>query len=93
MITSLLLLATLFLIQARMPLAFLATWAHCWLMLSHIKTNRRMNKQTKMTKMNNNNKKKEMISLEINDTFYIICREELICVKTLIKCPCCNLRR
>ncbi|KAK4823068.1 hypothetical protein QYF61_025407 [Mycteria americana] len=30
-ITALLLLATLFLIQARMPLAFLATWAHCWL--------------------------------------------------------------
>ena len=33
-ITSLFLLATLFLIQARMPLAFLATWAHCWLMFS-----------------------------------------------------------
>ncbi|RMC10080.1 hypothetical protein DUI87_12878 [Hirundo rustica rustica] len=32
--TSLLLLATPFLIQARMPLAFLATWAHCWLMFS-----------------------------------------------------------
>ncbi|CAM9638949.1 unnamed protein product, partial [Bubo scandiacus] len=31
-ITSLSLLATLFLIQARMSLAFLATWAHCWLM-------------------------------------------------------------
>ncbi|TRZ13217.1 hypothetical protein HGM15179_013891 [Zosterops borbonicus] len=30
--TSLLLLATLFLIQTRMPLAFLATRAHCWLM-------------------------------------------------------------
>ncbi|RMC01165.1 hypothetical protein DUI87_22256 [Hirundo rustica rustica] len=30
--TSLLLLATL--IQARMPLALLATWAHCWLMFS-----------------------------------------------------------
>ncbi|KAK4814368.1 LOW QUALITY PROTEIN: hypothetical protein QYF61_017781 [Mycteria americana] len=33
MITSLLLLATLFLIQARMSLAFFATWAHCWLIL------------------------------------------------------------
>ncbi|RMC03548.1 hypothetical protein DUI87_20748 [Hirundo rustica rustica] len=33
--TSLLLLATPFLIQARMPLAFLATWVHCWLMFSH----------------------------------------------------------
>ncbi|RMC15738.1 hypothetical protein DUI87_07942 [Hirundo rustica rustica] len=32
--TSLLLLATPFLIQARMPLALLATWAHCWLMFS-----------------------------------------------------------
>ncbi|RMC14912.1 hypothetical protein DUI87_07089 [Hirundo rustica rustica] len=32
--SSLLLLATPFLIQARMPLAFLATWAHCWLMFS-----------------------------------------------------------
>ncbi|RMC17223.1 hypothetical protein DUI87_05801 [Hirundo rustica rustica] len=32
--TSLLLLATPFLIQARMPLALLATRAHCWLMLS-----------------------------------------------------------
>ena len=31
MITALLLLATLCLIQARMLLAFLATWAHCWL--------------------------------------------------------------
>ncbi|RMC13507.1 hypothetical protein DUI87_08583 [Hirundo rustica rustica] len=28
---TLLLLATPFLIQARMPLALLATWAHCWL--------------------------------------------------------------
>jgi len=37
-ITSLLLLATLFLIQARMPLAFLATWAHCWLMFSWLST-------------------------------------------------------
>ena len=26
-----LLLATLFLMQAKMPLAFLATWTHCWL--------------------------------------------------------------
>ncbi|RMC15225.1 hypothetical protein DUI87_07409 [Hirundo rustica rustica] len=33
-LTSLLLLATPFLIQARMPLALLATWAHCWLMFS-----------------------------------------------------------
>ena len=33
-ISSLLMLATLFLIQAKMPLAFLATWAHCWLMFS-----------------------------------------------------------
>ncbi|RMC05423.1 hypothetical protein DUI87_18615 [Hirundo rustica rustica] len=32
--TSLLLLATPFLIQARMPLALLATRAHCWLMFS-----------------------------------------------------------
>ncbi|TRZ25363.1 hypothetical protein HGM15179_001681 [Zosterops borbonicus] len=32
--TSLLLLATLFLMQARVPLAFLATWTHCWLMFS-----------------------------------------------------------
>ncbi|RMC15380.1 hypothetical protein DUI87_07571 [Hirundo rustica rustica] len=32
--TSLLLLATPFLIQARMPLALLATWARCWLMFS-----------------------------------------------------------
>ncbi|KAK4829008.1 hypothetical protein QYF61_001764 [Mycteria americana] len=38
-ITSLVLLATLFLIQARMPLAFLATWAHCWLILSRLSTN------------------------------------------------------
>lgn len=29
MVTSLLLLATLFLIQARKPLKFLATWTHC----------------------------------------------------------------
>ena len=39
MITALLLLATLVLTQARMPLAFLATWAHCWLMFSHLSTN------------------------------------------------------
>ncbi|KAK4821334.1 hypothetical protein QYF61_018239 [Mycteria americana] len=39
MITSLVLLAMLFLIQARMPLAFLATWAHCWLILSRLLTN------------------------------------------------------
>ncbi|RMB98799.1 hypothetical protein DUI87_25018 [Hirundo rustica rustica] len=32
--TSLLLLATPFLIQARMPLALLATLAHCWLVFS-----------------------------------------------------------
>jgi len=37
-ITSLLLLATLFLTQARMPLAFLATWTHCWLMFSQLST-------------------------------------------------------
>ena len=37
-ITSLLLLATLFLIEARMPLAFLATWTHCWLMFSRRST-------------------------------------------------------
>ena len=36
--TSLVLLATLFLIQARMPLAFLATWTHCWLMFSRLLT-------------------------------------------------------
>ena len=39
MITSLLLLATPFLIQARMLLAFLATWAHCWLMFNQLSTN------------------------------------------------------
>uniref|UniRef100_A0A663N628 Uncharacterized protein n=1 Tax=Athene cunicularia TaxID=194338 RepID=A0A663N628_ATHCN len=33
-VTSLLLLATLVLTQARMPLAFLATQAHCWLLFS-----------------------------------------------------------
>jgi len=38
MITSLLLLATLFLIQARIPLALLATWAHCWLMFRRLST-------------------------------------------------------
>ncbi|KAK4814524.1 hypothetical protein QYF61_021625 [Mycteria americana] len=38
-ITALLLLATLFLIQARMLLAFLATWAPCWLMFSRLSTN------------------------------------------------------
>ncbi|KAK4826411.1 hypothetical protein QYF61_008944 [Mycteria americana] len=38
-ITSLVLLATLFLIQARMPLAFLATWAHCWLIFSRLSIN------------------------------------------------------
>ncbi|KAK4822584.1 LOW QUALITY PROTEIN: hypothetical protein QYF61_017170 [Mycteria americana] len=32
-------LATLFLIQARMPLAFLATWAHCWLIFRRLLTN------------------------------------------------------
>jgi len=35
-ITSLLLLAALFLIQARMLLAFLATWAHYWLKFSQL---------------------------------------------------------
>ena len=34
MITSLGLLTMLFLMQARMPLTFLAIWAHCWLMFS-----------------------------------------------------------
>jgi len=34
MITSLILMAMLFLIKARMPLALLATWAHCWFMFS-----------------------------------------------------------
>jgi len=29
----------IFLIQARMPLAFLVTWAHCWLMFSQLSTN------------------------------------------------------
>ena len=38
-ITSLVLLATLFLVQARMLLAFLVTWAHCWLMFSQLSTN------------------------------------------------------
>jgi len=38
MITPLLLLAVIFLIQARMPLAFLATWAHCWLLFSQTST-------------------------------------------------------
>ena len=38
-ITSLLLLTALFLLQARMPLAFLATLAHCWLMFSSVLTN------------------------------------------------------
>ncbi|TRZ25691.1 hypothetical protein HGM15179_001410 [Zosterops borbonicus] len=36
---SLFLLATPFLIQAKMPLAFLATWAHCWLMFSYCHQN------------------------------------------------------
>ena len=31
---SLFLLAAPFLTQARVPLAFLATWTHCWLKLS-----------------------------------------------------------
>ena len=39
MITSLLLLATLFLMQARMLLALLPTWAHCQLMFSRASTN------------------------------------------------------
>ena len=38
-ITSLLWLATLFLIEARMLSAFLATCAHCWLMFSQLSTN------------------------------------------------------
>ena len=37
-IPALLLLATPFLIQARMPLAFLATWARCWLLFSRLST-------------------------------------------------------
>ncbi|KAK4828714.1 hypothetical protein QYF61_000552 [Mycteria americana] len=37
MITSLVLLATLFLVQARMLLAFLATWSHCWLICLDLK--------------------------------------------------------
>ena len=36
MITFLVLLATLVLIHAMMPLAFLATRAHCWLMFSQV---------------------------------------------------------
>ncbi len=39
MITSLLLLATLFLMQARIALALLATWACCQLMFSQAATN------------------------------------------------------
>ncbi|PKU44632.1 hypothetical protein llap_5068 [Limosa lapponica baueri] len=39
MITSWVLLTTLFLTQARMLLVFLATWAHCWLMFSLLLTN------------------------------------------------------
>ncbi|KAK4812352.1 hypothetical protein QYF61_017129 [Mycteria americana] len=35
-ITALVLLATLLLIQARMPLAFLATWAHCRLIFRRL---------------------------------------------------------
>ncbi|KAK4831331.1 LOW QUALITY PROTEIN: hypothetical protein QYF61_016820, partial [Mycteria americana] len=38
-ITALVLLATLFLIQARMLLAFLATWAHCQLVFTRLSTN------------------------------------------------------
>ena len=38
-ITFLLLLAAVFLIQARMPLAFLASCTHCWLMFSQASTN------------------------------------------------------
>ncbi|PKU40305.1 hypothetical protein llap_9394 [Limosa lapponica baueri] len=39
MITAPVVLATLFLTQARMLLAFLATWGHCWLMFSQQSTN------------------------------------------------------
>ena len=39
MITSIVLLATLFLIQARMLLDFLAAWALCWLLFSRLLTN------------------------------------------------------
>ena len=35
-ITSLVLLNAAFLIQARMPLAFLVTWAHCWFIFSQL---------------------------------------------------------
>jgi len=38
-IDSLFLLATPFLMQAKMPLAFLATWAHCWLVFSRASIN------------------------------------------------------
>ncbi|CAN0153369.1 unnamed protein product, partial [Bubo scandiacus] len=38
-IPSLSLLAMPFLIQARIPLALLATWAHCWLMFSQLSIN------------------------------------------------------
>ncbi|KAK4821856.1 LOW QUALITY PROTEIN: hypothetical protein QYF61_004333 [Mycteria americana] len=38
-ITAPVLLATLLLIQARMPLAFLATWAHCWLIFRRLSAN------------------------------------------------------
>ena len=34
--TFLVLFTAPFLIQARMPLAFLATWAHCWLIFSQL---------------------------------------------------------
>ena len=35
--TFLVLLTTPFLIQAGMPLAFLATWAHCWLIFRQLR--------------------------------------------------------
>lgn len=37
-ITSLVLLATLFLMRSRMLLAFLAVWVHCWLIFSWLST-------------------------------------------------------
>jgi len=36
MVTSLFMLATLFLLQTRLLLAFLANWAHCWLVFSQL---------------------------------------------------------
>lgn len=38
MIPSLLLFTALLLVQARIPLAILATWTHCWLTFSRLLT-------------------------------------------------------